>query len=103
MDLKSLVLGTRERIAGAVYRTIVVLAALAAGATAYQYDLWRLGAVQGVRYARIERLSRIGTVVSVALNLGLGLAIVATEADPGPLNSTPSTSSSAGGRPCSDE
>jgi hypothetical protein len=34
-------------------------------------------AVQGVRYARIERLSWIGTVVSVALNLSLGLAIVA--------------------------
>jgi hypothetical protein len=158
MELKSLVLGTRERIAGAVYGTIVVLAALAAGATAYQYDLWRLGAivsasvlilwiahayahalgeslklgrrltraelttitgrelsiplasvlplamlalgalrlvrdvtaiwlalaigvltlaVQGVRYARIERLSWVGTVVSVALNLSLGLAIVA--------------------------
>jgi hypothetical protein len=45
MELKSLVLGTRERIAGAVYGTIVVLAALAAGATAYQYDLWRLGAI----------------------------------------------------------
>ena len=29
----------------AVYGTIVVLAALAAGATAYQYDLWRLGAI----------------------------------------------------------
>lgn len=34
-------------------------------------------AVQGIRYARLERLSRIGTVVSVALNLSLGLAIVA--------------------------
>lgn len=45
MELKSLVLGTRERIAGAVYGTIVVLAALAAGAAAYQSDLWRLGAI----------------------------------------------------------
>jgi hypothetical protein len=138
MELKSLVLGTRERIAGSVYGTIVVLAALVAGATAYQDDLWRLGAivsasvlilwiahayahalgeslalgrrltraelttitrrelaipltaiwlalaigvatlaVQGVRYSRIERLSWIGTVGSVALNLSLGLAIVA--------------------------
>jgi hypothetical protein len=160
MELKSLVLGTRERIAGSVYGTIVVLAVLVAGATAYQDDLWRLGAivsasvlilwiahayahalgeslglgrrltraeltiitrrelaiplasvlplamlalgalrvvrdvtaiwlalaigvatlaVQGVRYSRIERLSRIGTVVSVALNLSLGLAIVAVK------------------------
>lgn len=158
MDVKRLALGTRERIAGAVYGTIVVLAALAAGATAYQYDLWRLGAVvsasvvilwiahayahalgeslslgrrltraelmtitgrelaiplasvlplaaiavgalgvvrdqtaiwlalavgvatlavQGIRYARLERLSRTGTVVSVGINLSLGLLIVA--------------------------
>ena len=158
MDVKRLALGTRERIAGAVYGTIVVLAALAAGATAYQYDLWRLGAIvsasvlilwiahvyahglgeslrlgrrltrtelmtitgrevaiplasilplvaialgalgvvrdrtaiwlalavgvatlaiQGIRFARLERLSRTGTVVSVALNLSLGLLIVA--------------------------
>ena len=157
MDVRRLALGTRERIAGAVYGTIVVLAALSAGATAYQYDLWRLGAivsasvlilwiahayahalgeslrlgrrltrtelmtitgrevaiplaairplvaialgglgvvrdrtaiwlalaigvatlaVQGIRYARLERLSRIGTLVSVALNLSLGLLIV---------------------------
>ena len=34
-------------------------------------------AVQGIRYARLERLSRLGTIVSVALNLSLGLLIVA--------------------------
>ena len=33
-------------------------------------------AVQGYRSARLEELSRWGMVVSVALNLGLGLAIV---------------------------
>jgi len=158
MVVKTLVLGDRERIAGAVYGTIVVLATLAAGATAYQSDLWRLGAIvsasvlilwiahayahalgeslslgrrltraelmtitsrevaiplasippltaialgalgvvrnstavwlalafgvatlaiQGVRYARLERLSRLGTLVAVALNLSLGLVIVA--------------------------
>ncbi len=156
--MKRFVLGTRERIAGAVYGTIVVLAALTAGATAYQHDLWRLGAivsasvlilwiahayahalgeslrlgrrltraelmtisgrelaiplaavlplaaialgalgvvqdrtaiwlalglgvatlaVQGIRYARLERLGRTGTVVSVTINLSLGLSIVA--------------------------
>ena len=158
MKLHGLVLGTRERIAGAVYGTIVVLAALTAGATAYEHDLWRLGAivgasvlvlwvahfyahglgesltlgrrltgaelqaiagrelsialaavlplaavalgalgvieggsaiwlafglgvatlaVQGVRYARLERLGLIGTVVSIGLNVSLGLTIVA--------------------------
>jgi hypothetical protein len=34
-------------------------------------------AVQGVRYARVERLSTLGTVASVAMNLALGLAMVA--------------------------
>jgi hypothetical protein len=158
LKLHGLVLGTRERIAGAVYGTIVVLAALTAGATAYEHDLWRLGAivsasvlvlwvahvyahgvgesltlgrrltgaelqaiagrelsialaavlplaavalgalgvieggsaiwlafglgvatlgVQGVRYARLERLGPIGTVVSIGVNVSLGLTIVA--------------------------
>lgn len=34
-------------------------------------------AVQGLRYASLERLSRLGTLASVGLNLALGLAIVA--------------------------
>jgi hypothetical protein len=34
-------------------------------------------AVQGIRSARLERLGRIGTLVAVALNLSLGLVIVA--------------------------
>jgi hypothetical protein len=33
--------------------------------------------VQGLRYARLERLGRVGTLSAVALNLALGLAIVA--------------------------
>jgi hypothetical protein len=32
--------------------------------------------VQGVRYARVERLGALGTATSVGLNLGLGLVIV---------------------------
>ena len=36
-------------------------------------------AAQGLRYARIERLNAFATVVSVALNLALGLVIVALE------------------------
>ena len=34
-------------------------------------------AVQGVRYARLEHVGRLGTVIAVALNLLLGLVIVA--------------------------
>ena len=33
-------------------------------------------AVQGVRYARLERMSKTGTAVVVGLNLVLGLSIV---------------------------
>ena len=33
-------------------------------------------AVQGLRYALLERLGAVGTLVSVALNLALGLTIV---------------------------
>lgn len=35
---------------------------------------------QGLRYARLERLSRTGTIVTTAINLALGLAIVALKA-----------------------
>jgi hypothetical protein len=34
-------------------------------------------AVQGLRYARLERLTMLGTAVSVGANVGLGLLIVA--------------------------
>ena len=37
-------------------------------------------AVQGVRYAALERLGRTGTAISVALNVALGLVIVGLEA-----------------------
>jgi hypothetical protein len=37
-------------------------------------------AVQGVRYARVERLGRVPTLVVVAVNVTLGLVIVALEA-----------------------
>jgi hypothetical protein len=156
--LGRLVFGSRRSIAGTVYGTIVVLAALAAGGKAFQHNLWHLAAIvvvtvlvlwiahvyahglgesleagrrldaaelgviagrelaiplaavvptamlalgalglfragtavwiavgicvatlaaQGLRYARLERLGRVGTLVAVALNLALGLVIVA--------------------------
>jgi hypothetical protein len=155
--MSRLVFGSRRTIAGTVYGTIVVLAALAAGGKAFQNDLWHLIAivdvtvlvlwiahvyshglgeslqvgrrldaaelgaiarrelaipasavaptamlvlgalgafrgatavwladgicllaltVQGLRYALLERLGTVGTLVSVALNLALGLVIV---------------------------
>src|SRR5262245_11884 len=159
-DMESLFLGTREGIAGAVYGTIVVLASLTAGASAYEHDLWRLAgvvaasvlvlwvahmyahglgeslelgrrltgaerraiarrevsialaavlpltavslgalgvlgesaalwiafgvgiatlAVQGVRYARLERFGLAGTLLAVGVNVGLGLVLVAVK------------------------
>jgi membrane-associated PAP2 superfamily phosphatase len=157
LSLTALVIGSRRTIAGAVYGAIVVLAALTAGAKAFEHDLWHLtlivdttvivlwiahvyshalgdaisverrltpselfeiarrelaiplvavlptaalvfGALgllrertaiwlavgvgvatltaQGFRYAEAERLGRSGTLIAVAINLGLGLIIV---------------------------
>ena len=50
--------------------------------TAVQLALW-LGVAaltaQGIRYARLERLSRTATFVTVSLNLAIGLGLVALE------------------------
>jgi membrane-associated PAP2 superfamily phosphatase len=161
MELKTLIAGTRQTIAGTVYGTIVVLSVVTAGAKAFEHDPWGLAViaavtvvvfwvahvyshglgeslnlgrrlttselaaiarressillaavlpvamlvlgalgvfpvrtslwlavgvgvaaltVQGVRYARLERLSRAGTIVTVAVNLALGLVIVVLKA-----------------------
>jgi hypothetical protein len=161
MDLKTLLVGTRQTIAGTVYGTIVVLSVVTAGARAYEKDPWGLAVIaaatvlvfwaahvyshglgeslnlgrrltaselrvmarrespillagvlpgamivlgalgvlghtaalwlatgvgvatltiQGVRYARLERLSRVGTMLTVAANLALGLVIVVLKA-----------------------
>jgi hypothetical protein len=47
LTLNRLVVGSRESIAGTVYGTIVALASLTAGATAYRHDLWRLDTIIG--------------------------------------------------------
>lgn len=161
MELKELILGTRQTIAGNVYGTIVVLSVLTAGARAFKHDPWRLAlitavtvvifwaahvyaqglgegltmghrlttselaalarressillaavvpvgmivlgavgafsvntalwlavgagvaalTVQGLRYAHLERLSGTGTIISVGVNLALGLAIALLKA-----------------------
>jgi hypothetical protein len=36
-------------------------------------------AAQGIRYARLERLSTTSTIVTIGLNLAIGLALVALE------------------------
>jgi hypothetical protein len=158
VEFRRLALGRRDRIAGSVYGTIVVLAVLAEGATAYEHQLWKLDAlvlasvlilwlahayshglgeslrlerrltgserkaimsrelaiplaailplavitlgasraigdaaavwiavamgvgtlaIQGVRYARLERLGGVGTALSVAANVSFALLIVA--------------------------
>ena len=161
MNVRTVLHGNRNTIAGTVYGTIVVLATLTAGAKAYGDRLWELVAIagatvfvlwiahvyahglgesvnegrrltvhevraiagrelaillaavpllaavvlgalgilksstalwlafgigavslaaQGIRYARLERLSRSGTAIAIGLNLALGLAIVALKA-----------------------
>ena len=74
----------RERAMGlAVVLPAVALVLGALGVIGGSFSIWlALGlgvaalAVQGVRYARLERLSALGTTVLVSLNLGLGLALV---------------------------
>jgi hypothetical protein len=38
-------------------------------------------ALEGVRYARLERLGRTGTLVAIAVNVGLGLFVVLLKAE----------------------
>jgi hypothetical protein len=72
-----------------VIAAIPPLAAVGLGAagvlaerTAVMLALW-LGvlalAAQGIRYARLERLSRSATFITVSLNLAIGLGLVALE------------------------
>jgi hypothetical protein len=72
-----------------VAAAILPLAAVALGVagvlppgTAVRVGLW-IGVValaaQGIRYARVERLSRTATIVTVGLNLAIGLGLVALE------------------------
>jgi hypothetical protein len=160
LRLKRFLLGDRERIAGTVYGTIIVMSVLAAAAKAYEHHLWRLAVlagvsvvvlwlahvyadglgeslklgrrvtvaelssiarreysvvlagvlpltsvllgaagilagrtavvlalwlgvaaltVQGIRYAQLERLGRGAAIVTVGVNVGIGLALVALE------------------------
>lgn len=45
--LKRVILGDRRTIAGTVYGTIVVMSVIAAGAKAYEHQLWRLVVLAG--------------------------------------------------------
>jgi hypothetical protein len=47
-QLKRFILGDRQRIAGTVYGTIVVMSVLAAAAKSYEHQLWRLVVLAGV-------------------------------------------------------
>jgi hypothetical protein len=74
-------------IPAAAVAPVGALALAALGILAEQTAVWiALGfgvatlAVQGARYAALERLGTAGTVVSVLLNVALGLVIVGLEA-----------------------
>ena len=56
-----------------------VLKARTAGWLAMGFGLATLF-IQGLRYARVERLGRLGTTVTVAINVSLGLLIVGLKA-----------------------
>jgi hypothetical protein len=159
--IKTLIVGSRDSIAGTVYGTIIVLSVITAGASAFEHGHWKLDVVigvtvlvfwvahvyahiigeslqeghrlnrgqiklvaqrelaiplaavlplsvvllgtlgviksttalwiaigigvttlvvEGIRFARLERMGVTGTVVSVGLNLAFGLALVAVKA-----------------------
>ena len=79
-----------RREAGLLFAAAAPIAALvvgAAGVVSITTAVWvalAIGlatlAVEGFRYARLERLGRAGTLVAVAVNLGLGLLVVALKA-----------------------
>jgi len=73
-------------IVAAAVPPVLALALGAAGVVSPRTAIWLVfgvGAItlaaQGVRYARLERLSRGGAVLTVVVNLALGLALVAVE------------------------
>jgi hypothetical protein len=82
-----ILLAIAHRELGLVLAAVPTIAVLVLGAVGVVHEhaaIWlALGAglavllVQGVRYARIERLGGTGTLVAVAANLGLGLLVVA--------------------------
>jgi hypothetical protein len=73
-----------------VLSAVLPVAAIVLGAAGVLHEptalRWAFGAgilalaVQGIRYARLEDLGGVATVVSVSLNLALGLSIAAVEA-----------------------
>ncbi len=74
-------------IALAAVAPVAVLGLAQVGVLAAQTAIWlALGlgvatlAVQGARYASVEHLGRLGTAVSISLNVLLGLVIVVLEA-----------------------
>ena len=80
-------IGRREYsiVAAAILPLLAValgVAGILRPATAVRLGLW-IGvaalAAQGIRYARVERLSRPAAILSVGMNLAIGLALVALE------------------------
>jgi hypothetical protein len=74
----SIVLAAVLPVAAIALGAVGVLGARAALWVAFGVCIVALG-VQGVRYARLERLGGAGTAITVGINLILGLTIVAAE------------------------
>jgi hypothetical protein len=73
-------------IVAAAIPPVAVLALGAAGVVTPRTAIWLVFAVgaitlaaQGIRYARLERLSRPATILTVIVNLALGLSLVTVE------------------------
>lgn len=94
-QLRRLILGDRQRIAGTVYGTIIVMSVLAAGAKSYEHQLWRLVAIAAVSvvvlwFAHVYshalgeslKLGRRVTVAEVSSIAGREYSIVAAAIPP---------------------
>ncbi len=69
-QLKKFILGDRQRIAGTVYGTIIVMSVLAAGAKPYNHHLWRLEIIAAVSVVVLWLAHIYSHGLGESLNLG---------------------------------
>jgi hypothetical protein len=69
-QLKRLIAGDRQTIAGTVYGTIIVMSVLAAGGKAYEHQLWHLVVLVGVSVVVLSLAHVYSHGLGESLNLG---------------------------------
>jgi hypothetical protein len=74
-QLKRFILGDRQRIAGTVYGTIIIMSVLAAGAKPYSHHLWRLDVIAAVSVLVLWLAHVYSHGLGESLNLGRRLTL----------------------------